>query len=110
MAGLNVSAAIARTATNVVVVSVSGANDGVPRTGLGPESFVVHQVADAPGSGPLHLPVSQVIEGPSGVYSLSLAPGGEGASAAAVLSIVVSGSTETGWGDDRGQTLATATG
>jgi len=113
LAGLIVSAAIARTAPDIVVVSVSGASDGVARTGLGPESFVVQQLGHAPGSAPLHLPVAQVVEGPGGVYTLTLAYGSDVTGSipiAEILSIAVSGTTETGWADDRGQTLAVAAG
>jgi hypothetical protein len=113
MGRLVVSAAVQATAQGVgLVVSVSGADDGLPRSGLAPTNFAVVSLAPGEDLPPRERRIAQATEGPAGVYQLAL----EGTDPPAmpeprhiILAIAVSGDTETGWADDQGQSIAAGT-
>ena len=110
MARVVVQAAIQATAQDVrVIVSVSGAEDGLPRSGLASTNFDVVSVVSGDDTTPRQQLIAQVVEGPAGIDQLML--DGDGQPSALVpqtmiLAITVSGDTESGWADDRGQTIA----
>ena len=113
MGRLVVSAAVQATAQGVgLVVSVSGADDGLPRGGLAPTNFAVVSLAPGEDLPPLERRVAQTMEGPAGVYQLTLEGTGPSATPEPrqiILAIAVSGDTETGWADDQGQSIAAGT-
>jgi hypothetical protein len=110
MARVVVHAAVQATAQDVrLIVSVSGAEDGLPRSGLASTNFDVVSVASGGDTAPRQQLIAQVMEGPAGIYQLVL--DGDGQTSALVpqtmiFAITVSGDTESGWADDRGQTIA----
>jgi hypothetical protein len=110
MARVVVHAAIQATAQNVrLIVSVSGADDGLPRSGLASANFNVVSVASGEDTAPRQQLIAQVVEGPAGIYQLILEPNDEPSTLVPrtiILAITVSGDTESGWADDRGQTIA----
>ena len=110
MARVVVSAAVQATAQNVrLIVSVSGAADGLPRSGLGPTNFDVVSIASGEDSAPRQQLIAQVAEGPAGVYQLVLDRNDEPSTLVpprSIFAITVIGDTEGGWADDRGQTIA----
>jgi hypothetical protein len=91
----------------LLVVSVVGAGDGVPRTGLTAAQFAIAELAHDTEAVWTARSVAQMIEGPDGIYTLALAPPLEPDAVAdgSVLAIVVRGPVATGWAEDRGQTL-----
>lgn len=108
MARLIVNAATRANAQNVLIVSVSGADDGLPRGGLAAEHFTVTAVAVAGSAATAAKAVARVHEETSGVYVLELQGAAEqpdSAPGSSVLAIAVNGSIEGGWADDRGQTI-----
>lgn len=111
MARLIVSAAVTQLPREVVlIVSVSGADDGLARGDLTGADFAVYQLSGQQESDPLRCAVDRVAEGPAGCYRLALAPASlqpEAAADRAIFCVVVGGPTEGGWADDRGQAIAT---
>jgi hypothetical protein len=109
MARVVVSAAVQATAQDVhLIVSVSGAADGLPRSGLATANFDVVSVATWEDRAPRQHPITQVVEGPAGVYQLVLDRTDEPAALAprmGIFAITVIGDTHSGWADDRGQTI-----
>ena len=92
-----------------LIVSVSGADDGLPRSGLAAANFDVVSVASGEDPTPRQQLIAQAVEGPTGVYQLVL----EGTDQpptlvprTIILAITVIGDTASGWADDRGQTIA----
>jgi hypothetical protein len=112
MAHLIVSAAGMGTADGtVVVVTVSGSEDGLPRTGLVAEDVVITQVPDLRTGVPAVRPIERLLEGPEGCYSLLLAPASvaaDGLPRRELFTIAVHGSTQTGWADEHGLAVATS--
>jgi hypothetical protein len=110
MARLVVNAAIQATAQDVrLIVSVSGADDGLPRSGLASANFDVVLMASGEDTGRRQQLIAQVVEGPAGIYLLVLDGDGQPATLmprTSIVAITVSGNTESGWADDRGQTIA----
>jgi hypothetical protein len=110
MARVVVHAAIQATAQDVrLIVSVSGAADGLPRSGLAPANFDVVSIVSGEDTAPRQQLIAQVVEGPAGIYQLILERNDEPSTLVArtiILAITVSGDTESGWADDRGQTIA----
>ena len=110
MARVVVHAAIQATAQDVrLIVSVSGADDGLPRSGLASANFDVVSVASGEDTAPRQQLIAQVVEGPAGIYQLILERIDEPSTLVPrtiILAITVSGDTESGWADDRGQTIA----
>ena len=110
MARVVVHAAIQATAQDVrLIVSVSGADDGLPRSGLTSTNFDVVLVASGEDTDPRQQLIAQVVEGPAGIYQLVLDGDGRRSTLVPrtiILAITVSGDTESGWADDRGQTIA----
>jgi hypothetical protein len=108
-----VSAAVQAAAPDVrLVVSVSGADDGLPRRALVPSNFEVVSLAPEEDHTPQQRNIAQAVEGPAGVYQLTLEGTGLPATREPrliILAIAVSGDAETGWADDRGQTIAVGT-
>ena len=77
--------------------------------GLHPRTFDVVSVANGEDTAPRQQLISQVVEGPAGIYQLILERNDEPSTLvprAIILAITVSGDTESGWADDRGQTIA----
>ena len=113
MARLVLSAAVQPTMQDVrLIVSVSGADDGLPRSGLAATNFDVVALASGADTGPQQQLIAQAVEGPAGVYQLVLEGNGQPSTLVSqmfVFAITVSGDTESGWADDRGQTLAVGT-
>ena len=92
-----------------LIVSVSGADDGLPRSGLASTNFDVVSMASSEDTAPRQQLIAQVVEGPEGVYQLALDGDGRAATLVprrSILAITVNGDTESGWADDRGQTIA----
>ena len=92
-----------------LIVSVSGADDGLPRSGLASTNFDVALVASGEDTAPRQHLIAQVVEGPAGIYQLVLDRDGQRSTLVPrtiILAITVSGDTESGWADDRGQTIA----
>jgi hypothetical protein len=110
MARAVVSAAVQTTAQEVrLIVSVSGADDGLPRRGLTVSNFDVVSVVSSEDTAPRQQLIAQAVEGPAGVYQLVLEGDGQPSTLLAqmtIFAITVNGSTETGWSDDRGQAIA----
>jgi hypothetical protein len=110
MARVVVHAAIQATAQDVrLIVSVSGADDGLPRSGLASANFDVVSVASGEDTAPRQQLIAQVVEGPAGIYQLVLDEDGQPSTLVPptiIFAISVSGDTESGWADDRGQTIA----
>jgi hypothetical protein len=110
MARVVVNAAVPATAQDVrLIVSVSGAEDGHPRSGLAATNFDVVSVASGEDTSPRQQLIAQVVEGPAGVYQLVLDGDGQPSTLVprtSIFAITVSGDTESGWADDRGQTSA----
>ncbi len=110
MARIVVHAAVQTTAQDVrLIVSVSGAEDGLPRSGLVSTNFDVVSVASGEDTAPRQQLISQVVEGPAGIYQLVLEGDGQASTLVPrtiILAIAVSGDTESGWAGDRGQTIA----
>jgi hypothetical protein len=105
-----VHAAVQATVQDVrLIVSVSGAEDGLPRSGLASTNFDVVSVASGEDTAPRQQLIAQVAEGPAGIYQLVLEGDGQPSTLVPrtiILAITVSGDTESGWADDRGQTIA----
>ena len=73
MARVVVHAAVQATAQDVrLIVSVSGAEDGLPRSGLASTNFDVVSVASGEDTAPRQQLIAQVVEGPAGIYQLVL--------------------------------------
>ena len=110
MARVVVSAAVQATAQDVrLIVSVSGAADGLPRSGLAATNFDVVSVASGEDPIPRQQLVAEAVEGPEGVYQLVLERTDEPSTLVPrmlIFAITVIGDTEGGWADDRGQTIA----
>ena len=110
MARVVVNAAVQVTGQDVrLIVSVSGAADGVPRSGLAAANFDVVSVASGADTAPRQQLIAQAVEGPAGIYQLILDRNDEPSTLVprtSILAITVSGDTESGWADDRGQTIA----
>jgi hypothetical protein len=92
----------------LLVVSVVGAEDGVPRTGLSATEFAITELAHDPQVFWEPRSIDQLIEGPAGVYTIAvetdLQPPGT-VSEPTVMAIAVRGAVDTGWADDQGQTV-----
>jgi hypothetical protein len=110
MAHLIVHGAATRTAEGtVVVLAVSGSEDGLARTGLSIDDFVVFQVPDIRQAVPAARTIDRVLEGPEGCYSLVLAPsavGSDGPEFRKIYSVAVHSPTQSGWADEHGLTIA----
>ena len=110
MARVVVSAAVQATAQDVrLIVSVSGAADGLHRSGLAAANFDVVSVASVEDPTPRQQLIAQAVEGPAGVYQLVLEQNGESSTLTPrmiIFAITVIGDTESRWADDRGQTIA----
>jgi hypothetical protein len=110
MARVVVTAAVHATVQEVrLIVSVSGADDGLPRSGLAVSNFDVVSVVSAEDTAPRQQLIAQAVEGPEGVYQLVLEGDGQPPTLLAkmvIFAITVNGSSESGWADDRGQTIA----
>ena len=110
MALVVVSAAVLATAQDVrLIVSVSGAEDGLPRSELASTNFDVVSVANGENTAPRQPLIAQVVEGPAGIYQLVLDGDGQPSTLVPqriIFAISVNGDTESGWADDRGQTIA----
>jgi hypothetical protein len=94
--------------SRLLVVSVVGAEDGVPRTGLTVAEFGIAELAIDAESFWQPRAIDQLVEGPAGVYTMALATDDQSPMSAGdrpILAIAVSGPVDTGWADDRGQTL-----
>lgn len=113
MAHLIVHAAGTRTAEGTaLVVAVSGSEDGLPRTGLSADDFVISHVPDLRTGVPAVRPIARLVEGPEGCYSVLLAPSSvaaDGPAGREIFSIAVHGPTQSGWADEHGLTVATST-
>ena len=110
MARVEVYAAVQATAQGVrLIVSVSGADDGLPRRGLASANFDVVSVLSGEDTAPRQQLIAQVVEGPAGIYQLVLDGDDQQSMLVpqrSIFAIAVSGDTESGWADDRGQTIA----
>ena len=110
MARVVVDAVVQTTAQDVrLIVSVSGADDGLPRSGLAATNFDVVSVASGDDMAPLQQLIAQAVEGPAGVYQLVLEGNDQPSTLVprmVTFAITVLGDTESGWADDRGQTIA----
>ena len=110
MARVVVDAVVHATAQDVrLIVSVSGAEDGLPRSGLAATKFDVVSVASGEDTTPRQQLIAQAVEGPAGIYQLVLDGDGQPStlmSRTIIFAITVSGDTEGGWAEDRGQTIA----
>ncbi len=110
MARVVVEAVVQATAQDVrLIASVSGAEDGLPRSGLASTNFDVVSVASGEDPTPRQQLIAQVVEGPTGIYHLVLDGDGQPSTLLAKMTtfaITVSGDMESGWADDRGQTIA----
>ena len=114
MARVVVHGVVQATAQDIrLIVSVSGAEDGLPRSGLASTNFDVASVASGEDTAPRQQLIAQVVEGPAGIYQLVLDGDGQPSTLVPrtiILAITVSGDTESGWADDRGQTIAIGSG
>ena len=110
MARVVVNAAVQATGQDMrLIVSVSGADDGLPRSGLAVSNFDVVSVASGEDTAPRQQLIAQIVEGPVGIYHLVLEGDGQPSTLVpqtSIFAITVSGDTESGWADDRGQTIA----
>lgn len=110
MAHLIVQGAATHTAAGtVIVLAVSGSEDGLARTGLALADFVVFQVPDIDHAVPAPRPVDRLLEGPEGCYCLMLAPSAverDGRAAREVFSVAVHSPTHGGWADEHGLAVA----
>ncbi|MDQ3224282.1 MAG: hypothetical protein M3Q75_12555 [Gemmatimonadota bacterium] len=110
MARLVGSAVVQATARNVrLIVSVSSAEDGLPCSGLASTNFDMVSVASGEDTVPRQQLIVQVVEGPAGIYHLALDGDGQPSTLVprmVTFAITVSGDMESGWADDRGQTIA----
>jgi hypothetical protein len=110
MARVVVHAVVQPTEQDVrLIVSVSGAEDGLPRSGLAATNFDVVSVASDEDTAPRQQLIAQAVEGPAGVDQLVLDGDGQPSTLVPrtiIFAITVSGNTESGWADDRGQTIA----
>ena len=96
-----------------LIGSVGGAEDGHPRSGLAATNFDVVSVASGEDTAPRQQLIAQVVEGPAGIYQLVLDGAGQPSTLVPrtiILAITVSGDTESGWADDRGQTIVNGSG
>ncbi len=108
MARLVVNAAVMPSMDTVyLVVSVSGNDDGTARSGLVAANFEVAALAADAATPALAQPVTHAVEGPVGVYLIELAGTLPAQSHQVTYAVTVTGDTESGWADDRGQALAT---
>ena len=109
MARVVVHAAIQATAQDMRLnVSVSGAEDSLPRSGLASANFDVVSVVSREDTAPRQQLIAQVVDGPAGIYQLVLDGDGQQSMLVPqriIFAITVSGDTESGWADDRGQTI-----
>ncbi len=110
MARVVVCAAVQVMAQDVrLIVSVSGADDGLPRSGLAVSNFDVVSVESGEDTAPRQQLIAQAVEGPAGIYQLVLEGDGQRSTLVPqtiIFAITVSGDTEGGWAEDRGQTIA----
>jgi hypothetical protein len=110
MARVVVHAAVQATAQEVhLIVSVIGAEDGLPRSGLASTNFDIASVGSVEDTAPRQQLIAQMLEGPPGIYHLVLDGDGQPSRLVPrpnIFAITVSGNTESGWADDRGQTIA----
>lgn len=93
----------------VLVVAVSGSEDGLPRTGLSVDHFAVYQLQDIRQGVPAPRAIERVGEGPDGCYSLILAPAtGAGSERIGreLFSLAVNAPTQGGWADEHGLCIA----
>ena len=98
----------AATGSMVLVVSVVGAADGEPRTGLTVDAFRLLALTGAIEATWDARSIAQLQEGPEGLYTLTLGPDAPAVwpdQSTAMLALIVTGAVDTGWADDRGQTL-----
>ena len=109
MARVVVHAVVQATVQDVrLIVSVSGADDGLPRSGLASTNFDVVSVVSGEDTAPRQQLIAQVVEGPAGIYQLVLDGDDQPSTLVprtSIFAIMVSGDTESGWADDRGQTI-----
>jgi len=78
MARVVVHAVVHATAQDVrLIVSVSGAEDGLPRSGLANSNFDVVLVASDEDTAPRQQLIAEAVEGPAGVYQLLLEGDGQ---------------------------------
>ena len=109
MARVVVNAAVQATAQAVrLIVSVTGAADGLPRSGLAAANFDVVSIASGDDTAPQQQLIAQAVEGPEGVYQLVLERNDQPSPLVPplfIFAITVIGDTEGGWADDRGQTI-----
>jgi hypothetical protein len=110
MARVVVNAAVLPTAQDVhLIVSVSGAADGLPRSGLAPANFDVASIAGRGDTALRQHLVAQTVEGPVGAYQLILEQSAElsaEVSRDVIFVITVIGDAAAGWADDQGQAIA----
>jgi hypothetical protein len=110
MARVVVEAIVQATAQDVrLIVSVSGAEDGLPRSGFASTNFDVVSVVSGEDTAPRQQLIAQAVEGSAGVYQLVLEGDGQPSTLVprtSIFAITVSGDTASGWADDRGQTIA----
>ena len=110
MARVVVHAVVQATTQDVrLIVSVSGTEDGHPRSGLAVTNFDVVSVASGEDTTPRRQLIAQAVEGPAGVYQLVLEGNDQPSTLVprmVTFAITVLGDTESGWADDRGQTIA----
>jgi hypothetical protein len=104
MARVVVHAVVQATAQDVrLIVSVSGAEDGLPRSGLASTNFDVVSVASDEDTAPRQQLIAQVVEGPAGSYQLVLAIPVQSSTLVprtSIFAIYVSGDRESGWADE----------
>jgi hypothetical protein len=109
MARVVIHAAVQETTQDVRLFdSVSGAEDGLPRSGLASTNVDVMSVASGEDTAPRQQLIAQAVEGPAGIYQLVLDGDGQQSMLLpqrSIFAITVSGDTESGWADDRGQTI-----
>ena len=113
MARVVVHAVVQATAQDVrLIVSVSGAEDGLPRSGLASTNFDVVSVASGEDTAPRQQLIAQVMEGPAGIYQLVLDGDGQPSTLVPqtmIFAITVSGDTEAAGrtiGDRRSRSAA----
>ena len=92
-----------------LIVSVSGADDGFPRSGLAATNFDVVSVVNGEDTAPRQQLIALAVEGPAGVYQLVLDKDGQSSTLMPqpiIFAMTVTGDTQSGWAGDRGQTIA----